>query len=109
MFSSMEDVYDELIRAYDKAHSSSMTEKLGESLYSLCGFFCDYSRLVDMKAQILIKKYLYSKASNTPPYATIKDTPANFLEEWLIVDSEVSAINNSDSKASQTKVKKRKR
>jgi hypothetical protein len=96
-FNSIEDVFDELVRLYDKAHNSNMTEKLGESLYRMAGFFCDYPRLVRTKHQVLIKKYLYCKASNTPPYDSIQDTPADFIEDWLIVDNEVAVINNTEN------------
>jgi hypothetical protein len=79
-----------------------MTTKLGESLYLSAGYFADYSRLIDSEVQVDIKKYIYCKISNTPPYLTIKDTPADYIERFIVIDEEVKGIENNDTTA-QTK------
>jgi len=39
-----------------------------------------------------ILKVTYAKASKTPPYKTIQDTPANFIDDYLIIVSEIDSI-----------------
>tara|TARA_Y100000401_G_C8317609_1_gene223431 strand:+ start:1088 stop:1405 length:318 start_codon:yes stop_codon:yes gene_type:complete len=105
----MEDVYDELIRLYDRSHNNKMTARLGESLYLSAGYFVDYSRLIDDKVQMNIKKYIYSKVSRTPPYVSIQDTPADFIDSFIIIDEEAKICTESDTSAStEPKIKGKK-
>ena len=97
----MYDVYDELERLYDRAKGKS--NSIGEALYVSAGFFVDYTRLLDSKIQATIHKYIYSKASNTPPYSTIQETPLSFIEDYTTIDAEVKAIHSSESKESLNK------
>ncbi len=97
----MDDVYDELERLYDRAKGKS--NSVGEGLYVSAGFFVNYDKLLDRKIQATIHKYIYSKASNTPPYSTIQETPLSFIEDYTTIDAEVKAIHNSESKESINK------
>jgi len=40
---------------------------------------------------------LYNKASNTPPFKTIEETPVQFIKDFLIIDEEVSYLNKKQS------------
>jgi len=89
-----------LIRLYDRAKSSKSSTRIGEGLYLSAGYFADYEKLVCDVTQMDIKKYLYSKVSNTPPYATIKETPVEFIDRFIIIDEEVKDIEQNSSTSS---------
>ena len=92
-YKSIDDVYAELNRIFDNAKNKKNC--VGEALFLSAGFFVDYEKLVDRQIQVSIKKYVYSKASNTPPYTSISETPVAFIEDYLIIDEEVKYIEAS--------------
>ena len=96
IFNNIDNVYEELERLYDRAKGKS--NSIGEALYVSAGFFVDYERLLDKRIQATIHKYIYCKASNTPPYATVQVTPLAFMEDFLTIDEEIKAISASESK-----------
>ena len=51
---------------------------IGQSLYSSCAFFVDYTLLLESKIQDRIKEYNYCKAFSCSPYPSMMETPANF-------------------------------
>ena len=59
-------------------------------MFTQSKFFVDTSKLVDINSQNLVKKYNYSKLTNTPPYPSIKDTPYNFIDDMQVVSEEIS-------------------
>ena len=69
-------------------------------MYLQAGYFVDYSKLVDDSIQNTIKKYIYSKISNTPPYTSIQDTPFTFIDDFIIIDQESKYISNQQNKGS---------
>lgn len=80
----MGDVYRELMLIFDKS-----TEKIGSSLYHYSGFFVDVGRLADSKSQQRIKEYNFCKSFNCPPYPSLKQTPAEVVDDFLIIEQEV--------------------
>lgn len=82
----MSDVYEEIIKLYDQAEAKGFN--IGEALYSQCAFFCDYSKLLDSKIQTRIKEFNYCKAFSCPPYPSLQETPANMLDEFMIIEQE---------------------
>ena len=95
-----------------KISNKEIEEIIGSYTYQSCehkgfktstGFFVNYDKLLDRKIQATIHKYIYSKASNTPPYSTIQETPLSFIEDYTTIDAEVKAIHNSESKESINK------
>ena len=96
IFNNINDVYDELERLYDRAVNKS--DSIGEALFISAGFFVDYTKLVCRDIQTDIKKYIYSRVSKTPPYASVIDTPASFIDDFIIIDEETKAISNSIEK-----------
>ena len=99
MFNNIDDVYSELERLYDRAVNKS--DSIGEVLYLSAGFFVDYEILVCRHIQNDIKKYIYSKVSKTPPYTSVLNTPASFIDDYIIIDEETQAISNSIQKANK--------
>ena len=88
-YKNINDVNKELIRLYDKIKKR---EQYGNALFTQSKFFVDTDRLVDEKCQRDIKKYNYSKASKTPPYPTIQETPYNFIDNFLLIEEEINNI-----------------
>ena len=96
MFNNIDDVYDELERLYDRAIDKS--KAIGEALFISAGFFVDYEKLICNDIQLDIKKYIYSRISKTPPYTSVNETPASFIDDYIIIDEETQAISNSIEK-----------
>jgi|TARA_Y100000401_G_C8316897_1_gene223015 hypothetical protein len=96
MYSSIDDVYEELMILYDKADKKGF--KIGEALYKQSLFFVDTDLIVDNKAQNLIKKYTFCKKFNTPPYPSLQDTPAKLVDDFMLIDEEITAIKESKNK-----------
>ena len=61
-------------------------------MFTQSKFFVNTDLLVDQKAQMLIKKYNYSKLTNTPPYPSVKETPYQFIDDMQIINEEIKAI-----------------
>jgi hypothetical protein len=84
-FKSIEDVYEELCRCYDKSFNKY---PLGESLFVSHLFYSNPTNFYDNSIQNRIKKVQYSLESKTPLYSTVQDTPASVVDEFLIYKSE---------------------
>ena len=93
-FKDIGDVYNELERAYDKATDEGFP--VGESLYAEHFFYANSTDLVDEKAQVFIKEFQYCKDSNTPPFPSLKDTPADFIDKWDIVKNEILHLTRQE-------------
>ena len=96
LYSSIDDVYEELIILYDKAIKKDFS--IGESLYKQCLFFVDPNLLIDKDAQTLIKKYTFCKKFNAPPYPSLRETPAKIIDDFMVIDDEINAITESKNK-----------
>jgi len=95
----MSDVDDELVRtAYE---SERQGFNIGEAVWLEHLYFCNTSDLVDTESQTLIKAYQYCTESGTPPYESLDKTPANFIDNWMIVRDEITHIRNIDIKERQ--------
>ena len=98
-FNDMGDVEDELLAV---AHESEQQGfNVGEAVWLEHFYFCNSSDLVNRESQALIKSYLYCQESNTPPYESLAKTPANFINNWMIVRDELTHIRNLDAKERQ--------
>ena len=93
-FKSIDDVNDELIRLYDNAKEKGFN--VGEACYKQIPYFANYSSIINNIDQTTILKYSYSKSTNTPPYPSLQDTPADFVDQFMIIEQETSLINKSE-------------
>ena len=71
---------------------------IGQSLYSSCAFFVDYSLLLDAKMQDRIKEYNYCKAFSCSPYPSMMETPANMIDDFMIIEQEVNSCIKAKQK-----------
>ena len=98
-FNNIDDVLDELYRLYDEAINKGYD--LGEALYMQIAFFADPNLLIDIGSQNRIKEYQFCKRFSCPPYKDMQSTPANLIDEFMIIDQE---FHNCEEKQ-QKKVK----
>ena len=76
--------YDELVDCNAK--------NIGESLYDEHFFFCNTYDLICKDAQQRIKEYEFCKAFNTSPFQSLQDTPAQLVDEFIIIEKEISSL-----------------
>ena len=80
------DVYDEIIRLYDEAEKKDFN--VGESIYKQSLYFVDHALLLSEEMQDRIKEFQFCKQFNCPPYPSLKDTPPNIIDDFLIIEQE---------------------
>ena len=98
IFRGIEDVYAEVIKIYDATEERGLG--IGQSLYSSCAFFADYLLLLDSKIQDRIKEYNYCKTFSCPPYPSMMETPANVIDDFMIIEQEVNLCIQNKKKES---------
>ena len=82
----MTDVYDEIIRLSNEAEQKGFN--VGEAIYTQSFFFADHSLLLDEDCQSRITEYNFCKQFSCPPYPSLKDTPPNIIDDFLIIEQE---------------------
>tara|TARA_R100000808_G_C2008385_1_gene62085 strand:- start:75 stop:329 length:255 start_codon:yes stop_codon:yes gene_type:complete len=80
--------YDELIERN--------IDDIGENLYIEHFYFANTYELLEPEYQNIIKKYNYTKLSNTPPYPSLQQTPARLIDNFMIIDYEMKKIKLKD-------------
>ena len=98
-FKDMNDVDNELVRTTYESEKQGFN--VGEAVWYEHFYFCKTSDLIDRESQSLIKAYQYCTESNTSPYESLDKTPANFIDNWMIVRDELTHIRNIDMKERQ--------
>ena len=96
MFTNMEDVYTELEACYDEIMQNNISS-IGETLYTEHFFFCNTSDLLDQDVQKRIKEYTYCKSFSCPPYPSLQQTPANIIDEFMLIEKELNYLKSKDS------------
>ena len=86
-FNSIDDVYDVLEECYDKCVEKGYS-RLGEALYKQSLFIVNDALLLNGKMQDTIKSYRYCKNFNCPPYPSLKETPADIIDDFFIIEEE---------------------
>ena len=76
---------------------------MGEALYTQASFFADYSLLVDVKSQNRIKEYQFCKKFSCPPYPSLQSTPANIIDDFMIIDEEYTHCMDNSQKEKKGK------
>ena len=85
-FRSITDVYDEIIRLSDEAEQKGFN--VGEAIYEQIFFFADHGLLIDNIYQDRIKEFIFCNKFSCPPYPSLKETPSNIVDEFLIIEQE---------------------
>ena len=84
-FKNIDDVYGELLNCYQELEDKKI-KNVSETIYIEHFFFCNTSELLDKKVQQRIKEYNYCKAFNTAPYRSLKDTPAEVVDDFMEIE-----------------------
>ena len=79
-------MHDEIIRLYDEADAKGFN--VGEAIYEQSFFFADHGLLLDEDCQSRITEYNFCKQFNCPPYPSLKETPVNIIDDFLIIEQE---------------------
>ena len=69
---------------------------MGEALYEQALMFVNMDKLIDENSQMRIREYQFCKDFNCPPYPSLKETPANVVDEFMIIQEEITNSNNKD-------------
>ena len=79
-------MYDEIIRLSNEAEQKGFN--VGEAIYTQSFFFAAHSLLLDEDCQSRITEYNYCKTFSCPPYPSLKETPPNIVDDFLIIEQE---------------------
>ena len=69
---------------------------VGEALYTQLFFVADPSELYNPDCQNLIKKFVYCDTFNCPPYPSLQETPADLVDNFLLIKNEIKKANKKD-------------
>ena len=83
-----EQIYGILMNCYDEAVEKGFD--VGEALFTQQFFFTDSNQLYNQECQNLIKKYIYCDTFNCPPYPSLEETPAEFVDNFLLIKKEIN-------------------
>ena len=97
MFRNIGDVYEELLVCYKELEDKNILN-VSETLYIEHFMFCNTRELVDIKIQNRIKEYNYCKAFSCPPYPTLKETPAQVIDDFLEIDLNMNRVKSERMK-----------
>ena len=94
-FNSIDDVYEKLVECYDKCKEKGF-KNLGKALYEQALFFVNIDKFLDQDCQLRIKEHKFCKEFNCPPYPSLNDTPANVVDEFLIIQEEIRNFSKEE-------------
>ena len=101
IFSNIDDIYCEIIKLYDIAKDKGFN--LGEALYTQACFFTDFNLIVDTECQNRIKEYQFCKKFSCPPHPSLQSTPANIIDDFMIIDEEYTHCMENSQKEKKDK------
>ena len=82
------------MNCYDEAIERGFD--VGEALYNQHFFFADPEELYNPDCQNLIKKFVYCDTFNCPPYPSLQETPADLVDNFLLIKNEIKKANKKD-------------
>jgi len=71
---------------------------IGETLYTEHFFFCNTNELLNADYQRKIKKYNFCKTFNTSPYPSLESTPADIIDDFILIENEVNHLKSQKGK-----------
>ena len=63
---------------------------MGEALYEQSLMFVNSEKLVDEEHQIRIKEHQFCKEFHCPPYPSLVETPANIVDDFMVIEQEIN-------------------
>ena len=95
-FNSIDDVYEVLIECYDKCIEKGYN-RLGKALHQQALFIVNEELILDQDIQLTIKKHQYRKQFNCPPYPSMIETPANVIDDFMVIEQEMTQFRNKEN------------
>ena len=95
-FESINDVYDEIL-AVEKECEENGFDNIGEAIYLEHLFWANSKDLIDKDAQYMIKVFMYCNSTRTAPFQSFDITPANFIDDYMIIDDEINKIKKAEN------------
>ena len=95
-YKNIEDVYEELEKLYDKQIENG--SDVGKGIYNTLPYFVNDSLLKENGYYNTILKVTYCKTTKTPPYHSLDETPALFIDDTFMIHSELISISEVHSK-----------
>ena len=96
-FNSIDDVYEVLIECYDKCIEKGYS-RLGEALHQQALFIVNEELMLDQDIQLTIKKHQFCKQFNCPPYPSMIETPANVIDDFIVIEQEMGDFSTKEKK-----------
>ena len=96
-FNSIDDVYEVLIECYDKCIEKGYS-RLGEALHQQALFIVNEELMLDQDIQLTIKKHQFCKQFNCPPYPSMIETPANVIDDFMVIEQEMNNFATKEKK-----------
>ena len=62
---------------------------MGEALYEQALMFVNMDKLIDQDSQMRIREYQFCKDFKCPPYPSLKETPANVVDDFNVIQEEM--------------------
>ena len=89
----MEDVYSEIYRLYKEAKEKGFN--VGEAIYRQTFFFVGLEKLICASYQNTIKAFQFCSKFSCSPFSSLQETPHKTVEQFLIIDQEISLYQKS--------------
>ena len=99
----MDDVRVQIRLLYDEAIECGVA--IGHSIYHQLPFFASDTDLLDIRTQSTIKGMRYCTQTNTAPYPSLKETPADYVNQFVWFTDEYNSIVNSEKEKKKGKGK----
>ena len=96
-FNNIEDVHRVLIECYDKCIEKGYS-RWGEALHQQALFIVNEELMLDQDIQLTIKKHQFCKQFNCPPYPSMIETPANVIDDFMVIEQEMNNFATKEKK-----------
>ena len=74
---------------------------MGEALYEQALMFVNMNKMIDEDSQIRIREYQFCKDFNCPPYPSLKETPANVVDDFSVIQEEMIQYSTKEKNGSK--------
>ena len=95
MFNSMDDVYKVIFQCYTECKDKGFN-RVGEAIYEQSLMFVNTDKFLKQEHQLRIKEHQFCKDFNCPPFPSLDQTPANIVDDFMIIEREIKLHRTKD-------------
>ena len=99
-FNNIDDVYRVIFECYNECKQKGFS-RMGEALYEQALMFVNMDKLIDQDSQMRIREYQFCKDFNCPPYPSLKETPANVVDDFSVIQEEMIQYSTKEKNGSK--------